>query len=324
MSNQKSFVAVPGTSLLDAAALAGLMLEHSCRSGRCGNCKAQLISGQVQSLQPDLALSPAQQADGWVLTCAVEACSNVQLALNDLGGELKLMKLPARLDALDRPAADVLRLSLRLPPNSGFKYLAGQHIELLGADGIRRSYSLASAPQADGKLELHIRRVDGGAMSEYWFMAAKVNDLLRFEGPRGSFFLRDVTGLDLVFLATGTGIAPIKAMLESLALRPADAQPRSIELYWGGRRPEDLYWTPPGMVAGVIPLSYIPVLSQADPHWQGARGHVQQELLRRHAVLNHAAVYACGSSAMIHNARSSLQLAGLPESSFYSDAFVSA
>jgi len=172
---------------------------------------------------------------------------------------------------------------------------------------------------ADRTLELHIREVPGGVMSRYWFDEAKANDLLRLHGPLGTFFLRDVAGRDLVFLATGTGIAPVKAMLEGLAQASAADRPRSVTVCWGGRVPADLYWD-----AAAIDLEhrFLRVLSRADAAWTGERGHVQDLLLRRHPDWSATSVYACGSDAMIHGAREQLLAAGLDASQFHSDAFV--
>jgi CDP-4-dehydro-6-deoxyglucose reductase len=157
-------------------------------------------------------------------------------------------------------------------------------------------------------------------MSQYWFEEAKVNDLLRIHGPLGTFFLRDVAGLDLFCLATGTGMAPIKAMLEGLAAGPAAQLPRSISVYWGGRLPQDLYWNP---VEVGLELDYFPVLSRAAASWPGLRGHIQQAVLASNASLKNAAVYACGSLAMIDSARTLLVAAGLGVRRFFADAFVS-
>ena len=216
-------------------------------------------------------------------------------------------------------APDVMRVVLRLPPTAEFSFIPGQYIDVIGPSGVRRSYSLANASFADKKLELHIRSVDGGVMSQYWFGQAKTNDLLRLNGPLGTFFLRDVSGLDLVFLATGTGIAPIKAMLESMRYFAAQQQPRSVTVLWGGRTPQDLYFDAAGMPGR---FKFLPVLSRADGHWSGARGHVQQALLVALPDLSQAAVYACGSDAMIRDAQTTLTAACLPSNRFYSDAFV--
>ena len=322
LSNNKSFEAASDVTLLDAAQAAGLVLEHSCRSGRCSTCKARVLEGSTHALKSDLSLTPEERAGGWVLTCAAAATTDLRLDIEDLGlpADLRAKTFPCRIDSIERVAPDVVTLMLRLPPSAELRYLPGQYIDVLGPGGVKRSYSIANAPQPSARLELHVRQVDGGAMSAYWFHAAKANDLLRLHGPIGTFFLRDVAGLDLVFLATGTGIAPIKAMLEDLSRRPTEAQPASISLYWGGRRPQDLYWVPS---FDNLRLRFVPVLSRADDTWRGARGHVQQVFLGESPDLARATVYACGSPAMVDAAKAALVQAGLNSRRYHADAFVS-
>ena len=248
--------------------------------------------------------------------------TDVELDIEDLGGiTLPQPKtLPCRIAELEKLAPDVLRVILRLPPTSAFSFIPGQYIDVIGLNGTRRSYSLANASFSDKLLELHIRGVDGGAMSDYWFNHAKLNDLLRLTGPLGTFFLRECKNTDIFFLATGTGIAPVKAMLESLMHVPEDLQPQSITVLWGGRKTEDLY-----IDIAAIPGKhrYIPVISRPLQGWTGASGYVQDILLSTAPDLSKAAVYACGSDAMIHAAKKLLSNAGLPMAHFYSDAFVS-
>ena len=133
----------------------------------------------------------------------------------------------------------MLRVILRLPSNQQLDYHPGQYIDVIGKDGMRRSYSIANAPAVEKLIELHIRQVATGAMSRYWFEEAKVNELLRFSRPLGTFFIRDVSGLNLILLATGTGMAPIKATLEGMAAGPKEDLPSSISVCWGGRVPQD-------------------------------------------------------------------------------------
>jgi len=318
-SSGKSFEALANETLLDAASRAGLTWPYSCRTGRCGTCKGQVRSGDTALLHDELELSDGERSAGWVLTCVRSAVSDLDLAIEDLG-DVHLppaRTLPCRIHSLDRLAPDVMRVMLRLPPTSDFSYQPGQYIDVIAHGGLRRSYSIASTGSAEKLLELHIRQVPGGAMSQYWFEQAKENDLLRLNGPLGTFFLREPEGCDLIFLATGTGIAPIKAMLESLSLRLN--QPRSISVYWGGRVRDDLYWDTRLIE---VDHSFTPVLSRADKLWSGARGHVQDVLLQRDIDWKQAVVYACGSETMIHSARTQLIESGLAERKFYSDAFV--
>lgn len=315
------FAIESGTSILDAAAMAKVSLPYSCKSGRCSTCKCKVVRGETTLLQDETGLSDAEKADGWILSCVRSAAADVVLEAEDLGNQtLPTVKtIPCRINALEQLAPDVVRVLLRLPPTADFKFLAGQYVDVIGPGGIRRSYSLASADRADKTLELHIRAVAGGAMSDYWFSQAKVNDLLRLNGPLGTFFLRDVSNVDLVFLATGTGIAPVKAILETLATFKEDQLPKSVTVLWGGRVPSDLYVD----IAAIDgPQRYMPVLSRADATWAGQRGHVQDVLLGLEPDLRNAAVYACGSDAMIHTAKDSLVRAGLSADRFYSDAFV--
>ena len=327
LSNGTRFEAERGMTLLDAALDQGVVLEHSCRTGRCGSCRARVINGTTSTLREPVALTADELKHGWVLTCTHEATTDVHLDVEDLGAlaGIETRVTPARIDRLDLLAPDVMRVGLRLPPRSAFRFLAGQYVDVTGPAGVKRSYSIASDPITPEKIELQIRRVDGGQLSAYWFNEAKLNDLLRFNGPRGTFFLRPVAGLDLIFLATGTGIAPIRAILLQLAASPPADQPRSISLYWGGRHREDLYLDP---AAGLPGLRYVPVLSRGDVKWVGARGHVQDVLVhdvahRSAPALAGATVYACGSEAMIHGARRLLADLGLPPKCFHFDAFVS-
>jgi CDP-4-dehydro-6-deoxyglucose reductase len=311
-----------GASLLDAASSAGVVLPYSCRSGRCSACKALVQSGETRSITDEIGLSAEEIRGGWILTCVRTAETDVELEIEDLGdvGLAPPKTLPCRISELTKVAPDVVIVRLRLPPSSAFPYIAGQYINVIGPNGIRRSYSLANASHDRKFLELHIRYVDGGAMSDYWFNQAKMNDLLRLNGPLGTFFLRGCANVDVFMLATGTGIAPVKAMIESVPHMPEGQRPQSITVLWGGRKPEDFY-----VDVAAIPGNhrYIPVISRPHSHWAGARGYVQDILLAEGSDLTNAVVYACGSDNMINGAKKMLSNAGFPLTHFHSDAFVS-
>jgi len=327
LANGTTFETERGVTLLDAALSNGIVLEHSCRTGRCGSCKARVTQGATSALRAQTALGDDEVKAGWILTCTDEATSDLSLDIEDLGALVGIESrvTPARIDSIDRLADDVVRVQLRLPPRSPFRFLAGQYVVVSSPEGVKRSYSIASAAASPEKIELQIRRVIGGVFSAYWFEQARPNDLLRFNGPIGTFFLRPIAGRDLILLATGTGIAPLLSMLAQIAqLREGDA-PRSVTLYWGGRHREDHYIDPAPRLAG---MRYVPVLSRGDAEWNGARGHVQDVLVNDVAhgltpTLAQAAVYACGSEAMIHGARRLLADNGLPDRHFHFDAFVS-
>jgi len=321
LHNNLVFYSEPGDTLIEAAGRANIVLPHSCRIGRCCSCKCKVLAGTCTSTIEELGLSEQEKADGWILSCVRSATTDLVLDLEALGEFIMPPEktLPCRINSLKRLAPDVLKIVLRLPPSCDFSFFPGQCIQVIGQDGARRSYSLANSSAAEKLLELHIRAVPGGAMSGYWFGKAKVNDLLRLKGPIGTFFLRDVTGLDLVFLATGTGIAPVKAMLESVAGLPEKSWPHSISVYWGGRTLDDLYLNLSSVGKKHV---YVPVLSRPDCDWSGERGYVQHALIASKPNLTKTVIYACGSDAMIREAQDALVKAGLAKQRFFSDAFV--
>ena len=320
--NGYKFECTVGSSILNAAANSKLTLPYSCKTGRCSSCKCRVLDGATRALFDEIGLSDHEKAEGWILSCVRTAETDVLLEVDDLGSiDLPVPKtLPCRISEVKHLASDVIRVLLRLPPSADFCFIPGQYIDVIGPSGIKRSYSLASAGFEKKTLELHIRAVKGGAMSEYWFNRAKSNDLLRLNGPLGTFFLRETSNIDLIFLATGTGIAPVKAMLESIVRLSHDQLPKSISVFWGGRKAEDLYISITDIASYI---SYIPVLSRPVGIWTGFKGYVQDALIATTRNFMNAATYACGSDAMIHSARACLVQAGLPSSRFYSDAFVS-
>ena len=321
LRNGTTFSSLDDQSILESARHQGIVLEHSCRTGRCGVCKSRLVNGETEILLTEESLTPEAKSDGFILTCCRTAKTDLELDVEDLGelADLNVGIMPCRIDSLQMLSDDVVEVVLRTPLTSKLKYLPGQYVNMIGKNGLRRSYSIANTPREDGKITLQIRKVKQGEMSHYWFEEAKAEDLLRMEGPLGTFCLRSNKATQLVFLATGTGVAPVKAMLEQLATI-SSANPYSrIFLYWGGRTEQDIYWQPDFQS---LPLTFTPVLSRA-ANWQGRKGYVQQAVIDDCLDLNNAVVYACGSEAMINSAYRQLTLAGLKNNHFYSDAFVS-
>jgi CDP-4-dehydro-6-deoxyglucose reductase len=316
-----SFAVDPAVSILDAARAAGVTLEYSCRTGRCGVCKAPVVRGETVVLRPEHESLTSEEAEqGLILTCCRAAVSDVMLDIEPLGrlAALEIGTMAARIVSLDRLAPDIIMVTIRTPPASPMRFLAGQYVDVIAQD-VRRSYSLANAPRADGLLELLVRRYPGGVMSEFWFERAKPNDLIRIEGPFGTFFLREEGPRDIVFLATGTGIAPVKALLEEMAADPARAARHRLTVFWGNREAESFCWDPAGMG---LDVDCHHLLSGADVAWEGARGYVQEAAIHHGIIPDDTVVYACGSSAMIASARGAMLACGVPSKRFFSDAFV--
>lgn len=320
--NQKVFESAAGASILESALANGLTLEYSCKTGRCGVCIGKVLEGKTAVIQHEESLTQQQLEDGFILTCCRQAESNVHLAIEDLPQlqGIQIKTHPARVDGVQQLNPEVLEIALRLPPNAQFKYLPGQHISVIGPNGVRRSYSIANAAREDGKISLQIKKVEGGVLSQYWFGQVKLNDLLRFEGPMGTFFFRESTPKKLILLATGTGIAPIRALLQQLHSGQV-ALPSEIHVYWGNRFESDIYLDLQQGLPANTKLNL--VLSRPESSWQGSHGYVQDIALSQHHHFDDTEVYACGSNNMIQAAKAKFEQAGLSPHKFFSDAFVS-
>ncbi len=316
--------ALDGETILEAALREGYMLPYGCRNGACGSCKGKVITGTVDhGKSQDAALPPAERVLGMALFCQAKPLTDLQIECREIGTarDIPVRILPCRVQTLERVAPDVMRIRLRLPSAERLQFLAGQYIDVLLKDGTRRSLSMANPPHDDDLLELHLRNY-GGAFSTHVFTRMKEKDILRFEGPLGTFYLREDSDRPVVLLAGGTGFAPIKAIIEHALHQKI---PRPLTLYRGARRPADLYLDelPQGWQRE-HGLRYIPVLSDATPEdpWPGRRGLVHHAVMEDLPDLSGFDVYACGSPAMIEAARRDFcGRCGLPESSFYADAF---
>lgn len=312
-------------TLLDAALDAGLILPYGCRNGACGACKGKVIKGVVELGQvQDNVLSPEEKAAGITLLCATKACSDVVLEMPEVrsAAEIPIKKLPSRVQAMTRLAPDVMRLQLKLPTSERLQFLAGQYVDILLKDGSHRSFSMANAPHDDELLELHVRLVPGGQWTGHVFNGMKEKEILRIEGPHGSFTLREDSVKPIIFLAGGTGFAPVKSMVEHLI---HNGSRRPVLLYWGSRDKTGLYLNDlaESWMASQPNIVYIPVLSDApaEDAWTGRTGLVHQAVLADLPNLSGHQVYACGAPAMIDAARRDFMAAGLPQSEFFSDAF---
>ena len=327
----RTFSADRDEPILAAAIRQGIGLPYGCRDGACGSCKCRLLEGRViHGAHQSKALSAEEEAAGFTLTCQAAPQTDVVLEVRTVpgAGEFAIRKMPCRVMRIERPAADVAILHLQLPANDPLRYHAGQYVEFILAGGARRSYSMANAPHAQGDkpaIELHVRHLPGGLFTDHVFGAMKEKEILRIEGPFGSFFLREDTDKPMVLLASGTGFAPIKAIIEHLEWKRSE---RPAVLYWGCRARADLYlheWAE-AAAARLPHLHYIPVLSEPrdDDGWRGRTGLVHHAVMADLPDLSRHQVYACGAPIMVESAQRDLvALCGLPADEFYADAFTS-
>jgi CDP-4-dehydro-6-deoxyglucose reductase len=329
----KQFSVEPGETVLDAGLRQGVVLPYGCKNGACGSCRARVAEGRIeQGPHQAKALPAADAAQGFALLCCATALSDltVEARVIAAAGDIPLRKMPCRVASIERVAPDVVVMRLQLPAHERLQFLAGQFVELILKDGTRRSYSMAVAPHAAEQIELHVRHMPGGRFTDALFgvaqPAVKERDILRFEGPMGTFFLREDSAKPIVLLASGTGFAPIKAIVEHAAHKGIV---RPMTLYWGGRRPRDLYmhalceqWA-----AQWPHLRYVPVVSDALPEdgWTGRTGFVHRAVMDDLPDLSGHQVYACGAPIVVDSARADFTArCGLPADEFYADAFTTA
>jgi CDP-4-dehydro-6-deoxyglucose reductase len=311
---------------------AGIVLPYSCRSGACSTCKAKVLSGSVDAgASPAQILSADEIEAGFTLLCQARPTSDLVIESRELrlASDIQIRKIPSRVTTIQRPTTDVALLTLQLPATETFRFHAGQYIEVILKDGKRRSYSMANPPHSASALELHIRHLSGGLFTDHVFGAGattmKEREILRLEGPFGSFFLREDSQLPIVMLASGTGFAPIKSIVEHMVQQNIH---RPVTLYWGGRRPGDLYMNElVEQWAKTIPdFTYIPVISDALPEdgWIGRTGFVHRAVMQDLPDLSGYQVYACGAPIVVDSARREFVAAcKLPEDAFFADSFTS-
>lgn len=299
--SERGFSVPPHQSLLDAALDAGLQLPRSCKAGNCGVCRARLLHGDVSypNGRP-LGLSDAEVADGFILLCQARALGDLSIEVIEVSTpEAALIKrLPGRIERIEALSHDVLGVFLRLPAAEPFRFAPGQYVDIMLAGGRRRSFSIASPPHDSRLLELHVRRVPGGELTERLFTDDPRNALLAIEGPLGQFTYRQEPNVPMLLVGGGTGLAPLKSILRHVLENGLE---REVILYWGVRSERDLYaHAELAKLASRVPgFHYEAVLSEPSTAWSGRRGLVHEAVVRDVAVLARYDIYASGPPAMI-------------------------
>ncbi len=317
-----------GETVLEAALRADLALPYGCRNGTCGTCRGRVLSGVIDYRGPTPpGITPEEEAEGRALLCSAYPVSDLVIEMREIDAArgIAVKTLPCRVTRMERLAPDVMRLFLKTPATERLQFLAGQYLDILLRGGGRRSFSLANAPHDGERLELHIRQVEGGRFSGHVFNEMKEKDLLRFQGPLGSFFLREDSERPIIMVGGGTGFAPLKSMLEHAF---HEGIKRPIHLYRGARAQHDLYLHElPLDWAGRYPgFRYTPVLSEAGPaeDWDGHRGFVHKAVIEEYPDLSAHEVYMSGPPPMIEAAKRAFHEHGLPFDRLYYDSFAPA
>jgi CDP-4-dehydro-6-deoxyglucose reductase len=315
-----SFPAAGDETILEAGLKHGYTIPYGCRDGVCGACRGRLLQGSVSYGDRQIsALSDADLAAGMALFCSAMPRSDLVIECHEVSAvkDIVVKSLPCRVQKMERLGEDVMVLYLKLPANERLQFLAGQYIDIMMKDDKPRSFSLANAPHDDEYLQLHVRNIPGGAFTRHVFHEMKEKDILRVRGPLGTFYLREDTDKPILFVASGTGFAPIKGIVEH-ALHIGIKRP--MHLYWGVRKQSDLYMLDRVREWQAHGIRFTPVVS--DEPWNGRNGFVHQAVLEDYADLAGYQVYACGAPVVVEAAHHDYTtLRNLPEQEFFSDAF---
>lgn len=307
-------------TVLDAAIRQNIGLPYGCRNGRCGNCAADLLSGEVTYYGEPPALEDLPA--GKCLPCQGFAASDLRLGVREAesAAEIEVKLLPCRVHAVDHLTHDVVRLLLKLPDSQRLQFRAGQYLDFLLADGRRRAFSIANAPHDDEFIELHIRHVDGGRFTDWVFTQMKARTILRIQAPLGTFTLDETSARPMIFMGGGTGFAPLKGQIEQAFEAGVD---RPMYLYWGVRAKRDIYLRelPEGWARDHDNFSFVPVLSEPDADWDGRRGWVHDAVLQDFPDLSGYDLYMAGPPPMVSAGREAFLAAGMPAEQMHYDSF---
>jgi CDP-4-dehydro-6-deoxyglucose reductase len=320
--SEHQFYVESNETVLDAALRQGINLRYGCRNGACGACKGKLLAGDIHYDEDPIAITDEDKEQNQVLFCAAHVDSELVIEVEEveLDSAIEIKTLPCRVQAMNHLADDVMQLFIKLPASERLQFLPGQYIDILLEDGRHRSFSIANAPHDDEFLELHIRLVEQGLFTPKVFNSMQNKDLLRIEGPHGSFFFHEDSNKDILLIAGGTGFAPLKGIIEHLI---SEKITRPIALYWGVRSEADLYMSELAekWVAEQSNITFVPVLSDAGEGWTGRTGYVHEAVLADFDDLSVFDIYTCGPPAMIKAAEQTFQEKGMNKNQFFYDSF---
>ena len=252
LPSRHNYISDKSETLLESALRAGLAVNYGCNNGKCGKCKAKLVTGEVEkTAHQDFVFSASEKDQGYILTCSNTAITDITLETEEAVGadDIPLQSLSAKIRKIQQLNDHIIQLSLKLPRSQRLRFLAGQHMELslenhLNQEGmpINAEYSIASCPCEPNNLEFHIPIKENDAFSNAILKSLQTNkrsnESVTICGPHGSFVLNEDSPNSLIFIAWDTGFAPIRSLIEhAISLDKSD----NIHLYWMTTKVEDHY-----------------------------------------------------------------------------------
>jgi len=311
-----------GETILEAALQQGVPYPHGCRSGNCGACKSRLESGEVDlAAYSEFALSEEERAEGLILACRAMPWSDAVVSWLE-SDEVVLhpeRRLTCRVVGLAAMTHDIVGVRLAIESGGPFTFSAGQYASLRFGDLPARDYSMANRPD-ESVLEFHVRRMGPGSVSAHVSERLRVGDVVTVQGPLGTSYLRDKHTGPVIAIAGGSGLAPIKSIIDA-ALHQGMRQP--MRLYFGARDERDIYLEDHfrALAAQHPNFRFIPVLSASSGTTARRGGLVHEAAAADLADLDGATAYLAGPPPMVEAATALLLERGVARSDIHADAF---
>lgn len=307
-------------TLLEAALRAGHALNYGCSNGNCGQCKARVVSGELMKVRShDYVLSEEEKASGYALMCSNTAVSDVVIEAGEAQAatDIPFQHIAAHVKSIDPLGGEMLLLHLQTPPNRRLRYLAGQNVVLQFGHSLSAEFPVAGCPCDDRNLLFHIHNTPGNHFADYVTTKLKIGEAVAVEGPKGGFVLHNDLPRPLIFIAFGSGFAPVKSLMEqAMALDSAEA----MHLYWAVSHESDLYFPnwPRAMVDTLDNFRYTPLVAGTNLETAAGRqekllGGLLQRIIDDYPVLGNFDVYVAGPQALLDAARFWLVEHGLPD-----------
>ena len=316
----------PGQSVIEAAIAAEAPVLFQCSTGSCGSCIAHLDAGDADHIAgASASLLPSERAEGFRLLCVTEARGECRFSVkyDSAAGLGRPVEAKAFVNAVERIASDVMRLEMELAEGFWMDFRPGQFIQVkVPGTEVFRSYSMATTAADLPKIELLIRILPGGVMSDWLVNRAAVDDVLDVSGPYGQFFLKEKVRAPHVMIAGGTGLAPMLSMID--ALRAAPGRKPRVLLSFGCQTPEGLFARDALDLRGHwMPTLETRISVDRGEPGEGVRlGNPVTALTAADGLTPDSVAYLCGPPAMIEAARHHLESLGLSPDNIFAEQFV--
>jgi len=325
IQNRKEILVDMGNTILEAALEQGVNFPHGCKTGNCGACKSEKISGDIEmSPFSEFALESEEEEKGMILACRSVPWSDCEIRiiddqLEETLNDFKVINIECVVKKLTKVTDDIYILNLKINSEEEFKFKAGQYAELYFGQCKEKHFSMANPPSTN-ELEFHIKTLDGGEVSDYVKNTLEVGETIKVKGPFGNAYLRDSHKGPIIAVAGGTGLAPILSIIQS----SQDIKMKQpIQVYYGAQSEKDLYFVKQfeEMIQNNKNLSFFPVVMEPSKRKELRSGLVTDAVIENIKNFDGYKAYLAGPPKMVEAAEKILFSNGIRKVDVHSDAF---